>query len=297
LFVTLHLRAILAVLGGLAHPIKLLVLPSVAAETCAEEDVIVSQSKYEFLDYSVEEGVAELILKRPPANVMNIAMLGEMEAALKRSADDPGVKALVLRAEGKLFSGGVDVADHTPDRVGEMIPLFHRACMAIHDFPAPTVAVVQGHALGGGCELVICCDFALMAKGVRIGQPEIHLASMAPIAALRLPTLVGPRWAARIQFMGEQIEAEVAEAIGLVSQAFPADDLAQAVDDLLSTLKGLSAPVLRINKRGLLLGMKGGLAEVDAIERLYLDDLMALEDAEEGLKAFLEKRKPVWKDC
>jgi cyclohexa-1,5-dienecarbonyl-CoA hydratase len=111
-----------------------------------------------------------------------------------------------------------------------------------------------------------------------------------------LPSLIGPRWAARLQFTGEQFDAAKAAEIGLVNQALPADDLPQAVDDLLTTLRGLSAPILSINKRGLLLGMKGGLSELDAIERLYLDELMALEDADEGLKAFLEKRKPVWKN-
>lgn len=256
-----------------------------------------TSSTYEYLSFAVEEGIAELIMKRPPANVMDIAMLEELDAALSEAAANESLKALVLRAEGKLFSGGVDITDHTPDRVGEMIPLFHRVCTRIHDFPAPAIAVVEGHALGGGCELVICCDFAFMVEGARIGQPEIQLASMAPIAALKLPALVGPRWAARLQFTGEQIGANVAAEIGLVSQALPKEDIATAVDGLLSTLKGLSAPVLRINKRGLLMGMSEGLTAVEAIERLYLDDLMALEDAEEGLKAFLEKRKPEWKDC
>jgi cyclohexa-1,5-dienecarbonyl-CoA hydratase len=260
------------------------------------EEVDVTSSTYEFLGYTVEGGIAELIMRRPPANVMNIAMLEELEVALGEAAADASIKALVLRAEGKLFSGGVDVADHTLDRVGEMIPLFDRVCIAIHDFPAPTIAVVEGHALGGGCELVICCDFAFMVEGKRIGQPEIQLASMAPIAALKLPALVGLRWAARLQFTGEQIGADVAEQIGLVNQALPIDELNKAVDDLLATLKGLSAPVLKINKRGLLLGMNDGLNAVSAIERLYLEDLMALEDAQEGLKAFLEKRKPAWKD-
>ena len=185
----------------------------------------VTQGNYEYLSYAQEDGVASLVLNRPPANVMNIGMLNEMQAALDEAAADKGIKVLVLKAEGKLFSGGVDIADHTPERVGEMIPLFHRVCLALYEFPAPTIAVVQGHALGGGCELVICCDFAFMAQGARIGQPEIQLASMAPIAALRFPALVGPRWAARLQFSGEQIEAALAAEIGLINLALPADEL------------------------------------------------------------------------
>ena len=251
---------------------------------------------YEHLSYALKEGGGSLVLNRPPANVMNIAMLSEMEAALEQAATDSSIKVLTLRAEGKLFSGGVDIVDHTPEKVGEMIPLFHRVCVALFEFPAPTIAVVQGHALGGGCELVICCDFAYMAQGARIGQPEIQLASLAPIAALLFPALVGPRWAARLQFTGEQIDAAKAEEIGLINRALSTEELPQAVDDLISRLSALSAPVLRIHKRGLQLGLKGGISELNAIERLYLDELMALEDADEGLKAFLEKRKPKWKD-
>ena len=134
-----------------------------------------------------------------------------------------------------------------------------------------------------------------MVQGARIGQPEIQLASMAPIAALLLPALVGPRWAARLQYTGEQLDAALAAEIGLINQALPAEELSSAAEDLISRLSSLSAPVLRINKRGLLLGLTGGLSKMSAIERLYLDELMALEDAGEGLKAFLEKRKPQWK--
>jgi cyclohexa-1,5-dienecarbonyl-CoA hydratase len=255
-----------------------------------------TQGSFENLNYQVSEGVVNLVLNRPPANVMNIAMLSEMQTALKQASTEPDLKVLLLRAEGKLFSGGVDVADHTPERVGEMIPLFNQVCAWLYAFPAPTIAVVQGHALGGGCELVICCDFAYMKQGARIGQPEIQLAAMAPIAALRLPLLVGDRWAARLLFMGEQIDAGKAAEIELINRACPEEELDSAVEELISGLKALSAPVLRINKRGLLLGMRGGLSELETMEKLYLDELMALEDAEEGLKAFLEKRKPEWKD-
>jgi cyclohexa-1,5-dienecarbonyl-CoA hydratase len=254
-----------------------------------------ANSAYDFLTYAAVDGVGTLTLNRPPANVLHIPMLQELEAVLAEAAKDLSIKVLVLRGEGKLFCAGVDVADHTPERVGEMIPLFDRVCVALYEFPAPTIAVVQGHALGGGCELVICCDFAFMAQGARIGQPEIQLAAMAPIAALRLPALVGDRWAARLLFMGDQLEAAKAAEIELIHRACPAEELETAVEELVSRLAGLSAPVLRINKRGLLLGMRGGLSELQAMERLYLDELMALEDAEEGLKAFLEKRKPEWK--
>ncbi len=250
----------------------------------------------EFLQFESSDAVGKLTLDRPPANVMHIPLLRELAAVLDQAAGDASLKVLVLGASGKLFSAGVDVGDHTVERVGEMIPLFHQVCLAIAEFPCPTLAAVQGHALGGGCELVLCTDFALMAEGARIGQPEIQLAAMAPIAALRLPGLVGPRWAARLVFTGEQLEAEKAAEIGLVDSALPLDELTGAVDDLIGRLSALSTAALRLNKRALLLGLQGWASSLDEMESLYLDELMATEDALEGLKAFLEKRSPVWQN-
>ena len=251
---------------------------------------------FQFVSYETSNGVGTLTLDRPPVNVINIAMLLEMEMALNHATEDHDLKVLIIRAEGKYFSAGADVADHTPELVGDMIPLFDRVCQAIAEFPLPTVAVVNGHALGGGCEIVICCDIAYMVEEARIGQPEIQLAAMAPIAMLRLPMLVGPRWAARILFTGEQIEAAKAEEIGLIDGALPQSDLGSVVDDLTGKLSQLSAAALRVNKKGYLIGLACWDANLDDIEQLYLQDLMGTEDAVEGVQAFMEKRKPVWKN-
>jgi cyclohexa-1,5-dienecarbonyl-CoA hydratase len=255
-----------------------------------------AEHEEDFVTTSVSEGVARMTLSRPPANVMHIAMLAQMSTALGELAHGQNVKVMILEAEGKLFSAGVDVADHTPERVGEMIPLFNRVCRELAEFPSPTVASVQGHALGGGCELVICCDFAVMAQGARIGQPEIRLAAMAPIAALKLPRLVGPRWAANILFTGTQLQAEQAAEIGLVDQVVSTESLTGAVDEFVSAMTGLSAVALRLNKRGYLLGMAGWANGLEEMERMYLEDLMSSEDALEGLQAFQEKREPIWRD-
>ncbi len=252
--------------------------------------------EYNSLKYGISEGIGTLTLDRPPANVIDIAMLREMEIALAEAAKDSSLKVLVVKAEGKLFSAGVDVADHTPERVDEMIPLFDQVSLALAEFPTPTLAVVHGHALGGGCELVIVADLAIMAAEARIGQPEIQLASIPPIASLRLPGMIGPRWAAQLLFTGEQIQAAQAMEIGLVNKVVPRADLEQAVAEQLSKLKRLSAAALRYAKRGFLMGIQGWDSQLEAFEHMYLQELMALEDAEEGMRAFIEKRKPEWKD-
>lgn len=248
-----------------------------------------------FITYEIADGVATLTLNRPPVNVVHIPMLSQLESALAQLANDHKVRTLILRAEGKLFSAGVDVADHTPDKVGEMIPLFDRVCRALADFPVPTIAAVHGHALGGGCELVLCCDLAVMAESASIGQPEIQLAAMAPIAALRLPHLVGYRVAADLLFSGGRISAAEAHRVGLVNPILPADAVLGWAQQKASELACLSRAALIFNKRALRLGFDGWASSLDEIERLYLEDLMSTADAGEGLAAFLEKRSPVWK--
>ena len=248
-----------------------------------------------YVGYAAHNGVARLTLRRPPANILDLEMLKEFTEAVEAAAEDATLKVLVVAAEGKHFSAGVDVADHTPDRVGDMIPAFDRLCLRLLHLPCVTLAVVQGHALGGGCELVACCDVALMARGARIGQPEIQLAAIAPIAALRLPALVGPRWAARLLFTGETVEADQAAAIGLITEAVDGEALSSAVQTWIERFADLSTPAIRLAKRALRIGQQGLDEGISEVEQLYLRDLMSTEDAQEGVRAFLEKRKPVWR--
>ncbi len=248
-----------------------------------------------FVKTTVEDGFARLTLNRPPLNVLHIPMLQQLDEALRALAADDSVRVLVLDAEGKMFSAGVDVADHTEDKVGEMIPLFDRVCRTLADFPVPTLAAVHGHALGGGCELVLCCDLAVMVEGARIGQPEVRLAALAPVAALRLPLLVGYRAAADLLFSGRTLTAQEALEIGLVNAVVPPEELSGWVEGKAAGIAALSRAALRLNKRALRLGYKDWTARFPEMERLYLEELMSTEDAREGLSAFLEKREPVWK--
>ena len=249
---------------------------------------------FQFVEWQAAEGVGRLTLKRPPLNIINIAMLHELGSALEEAARDPSLRTLVVRADGKLFSAGVDVADHTADKVGEMIPLFDRVCAALADIPVPTLAVVHGHALGGGCEVALCCDLVLAAEGANFGQPEIKLATIAPIAALRLPPLIGYHRAAEMLFTGEVIGASEAARIGLINRAVPAAELERVADETVSRLSALSGAALRACKQAMRLG-GDGWAGLPAIEKLYLDGLMSTEDVHEGLAAFMQKRAPVWK--
>lgn len=251
-------------------------------------------STYQFLHLTAEGGVGRLTLNRPPLNVMNIAMLREMDAALDEASALP-LKILVVAAEGKMFSAGVDVADHTAEKVGEMIPLFDRVCLKLVDFAAPTLAVVHGHALGGGCELALACDLIIAAEKATFGQPEIKLATIAPVATLLLPQVVGAKRAAELLFTGDSLSAAEAAKAGLINRAAPLEQLPALADEWVAKLSGLSAAALRLAKRALLLA-RPRPEGLSTIERLYLDELMATEDAAEGLRAFMEKRAPRWSD-
>jgi cyclohexa-1,5-dienecarbonyl-CoA hydratase len=252
-----------------------------------------SELNPQFVGWQMSDGAGYLTLKRPPLNVINIPMIRELASALE-AARDASLRVLVVRAEGKLFSAGVDVADHTADKVGEMIPSFDRICTTLAEFPAPTLAAVHGHALGGGCELALCCDLVVAAEGANFGQPEIKLATIAPIAALRLPGLVGYRRAAELLMTGETTGAVEAARIGLINRAVPAAELESTVEQYVGKLRALSGAALRVCKKAARLG-DDGWSKLAAMEKLYLEELMSTQDAHEGVASFIEKRAPIWK--
>lgn len=255
------------------------------------------RSTFQFSRLDTVQGVAVVTLDRPPLNILTIEMIRGVDAALEEAAGDQHLRALVLRAEGKAFCAGVDVADHTPERVDAMIRGFGRLFRRLRAFPAPTVAVVRGAALGGGTELALGCDVVLAGAAARFGQPEIKLGVFPPIAAALFPRLIGYQQAARLIFTGEAIPAEEAARLGLVTDVAPDDELSARLDALLAQLRGMSAATLRLAKRALLMGADLGAARgLEPIEDVYLTELMATADAAEGIQSFMEKRSPIWRD-
>ncbi len=250
-----------------------------------------------FVRYETARDTATITLDRPPLNVLTIEMIADLEAALNAASQEPHLKALVLRAEGKAFCAGVDVADHVPERVDAMIRGFGRLFTRLRAFPAPTIALVHGAALGGGTELALGCDLTLAGMSARFGQPEIKLGVFPPIAAALFPQLIGYQQAARLVLTGEAISAEEAARLGLITIAVPDAELSSRLDLLLDQFRDLSAVALRLAKRALLTGADLGVARaLDPIEDLYLTELMSTKDAGEGIQSFMEKRAPVWRN-
>ena len=240
---------------------------------------------------------ARITLDRPPVNVLTIAMLEELASAVEEAMKLPETRALVITGAGKAFCAGVDVADHTEDRVEAMIRAFARAVRAIRAAELPVIAVLNGAALGGGLEIALACDMVLARAGAKLGQPEIRLGVFPPVAAALLPRRVGTQRALELILTGRTVTAEEAESMGLVARAVPADDLEAATDEVVGQLAGLSRAVLVLAKRAVVEGLERPLhAALEHADALYLDELMALDDSHEGLAAFLEKREPVWSD-
>ncbi len=238
-----------------------------------------------------------LVLRRPPLNVMNIAMMQEINAALEQLLRHPAAKVLLIRAEGKAFSAGVDIADHTAEKVGVMMKEFHKIFELLNQVAIPVMAAVDGAALGGGCELAMFCDMIVASERARFGQPEIGVGVFPPVAAIIAPRLIGRNRALEWLISGEAIAAAEALRIGLVNRVFPVETFDEQVKAFAGKFTAQSRVIAAMVKqavdRGLRRPVMEGLADA---ENLYMNEMMRTEDANEGLKAFFEKRKPVWKN-
>lgn len=240
-----------------------------------------------------EGRTAWVTLNRPPLNVLNIEMLRALNQAVSELI--PGCDILVFRAEGRAFSVGVEVKDHVPEKVPEMLAVFHQVFRQLDKADCLTIAAVHGHCLGGGMELAAFCDFVVAEESASFGQPEIKLGCFPPVAMVILPSLIGPRAAMDLILTGRPISATEAKALGLVSRLAPAGGLSEAVAQLASELGALSPASLRITRRGLKQRFGDFEQELAAAEKLYLHELMKTEDAREGIQAFIEKRAPLWR--
>ena len=255
--------------------------------------------EFQNITFDKKEGVARLVLNKPPLNVLNIAMMREINTALESLGADTTTKVLVFEAAAgsRAFSAGVEIAEHTADKVDEMIEVFHRIFRLLDGLMIPTLAVVGGAALGGGCELALFCDMIVASEKASFGQPEIQVGVFPPVAAAALAGIIGPKKAMELLLTGDRIPAAEAERLGLVNKVVPVEELGAAADVLVGKLAKLSAPVLRLTKQAVRVGSAGSFADgLAAVEKVYLGQLMATADAQEGLAAFMEKRTPVWKD-
>jgi len=250
---------------------------------------------HETIQLRLENRVAWITLDRPPLNILDIPMMEALDAALARALSKSDF--VVFQGAGpKGFSAGAEIADHSSERVAKMLSVFHAVFRRLAATDCVKIAAVHGFCLGGGMELATFCDFVLATESAQFGQPEIKLGCFPPVAMVTLPALIGMRAAAHLILTGRQISANEAQRLGLVTRVVADQELRAALDQLLDELRVLSPAVLQLTRKTLWrLHSADFVKQLEEVERVYLSMLMKTHDAQEGIRAFLEKRQPAWK--
>ena len=235
-----------------------------------------------------------LRLSRPKANIVDAAMVAALHGALVAYRGHPGLRGVLLTAEGPHFSFGASVEEHLPDQCAAMLASLHGLILAMLEFPVPILVAVRGQCLGGGLEVALAGGPIFAALDAQLGQPEMMLGVFAPAASVLLPYRVSQPVAEDLLFSGRAVSGDEARALGLVQAV--ADDpelaaLAYFERHLANKSAAALACAVAAARGAMIRDVRRRLAEV---ERLYLDQLMQTRDANEGLVAFLAKRKPKW---
>ncbi len=249
------------------------------------------------VEFEHDGEVARVVLAAPKANIVDQAMMADLESAVESLASRRDLKAIVLIGERPNFSFGASVQEHLPEQISGRLTRLHGRLRRIAEAPAPTIAAVRGQCLGGGLELALACDLILAEKTAQLGCPEIQLGVFPPAASALLPVRIGAGPAASLVLSGARVNGAAAAAMGLVARTagpgqletvlaewLAADFLPRSPSALRCAAVAVRRPLMRALEQ-----------DLPVIERLYLKDLMSEPDAAEGIRAFLEKRPPRWR--
>jgi cyclohexa-1,5-dienecarbonyl-CoA hydratase len=242
---------------------------------------------------AVEPPAARIVLNNPPLNIIDTTMMDELRAALEQIDAQAGISTIIFAGSERAFSSGVDVAAHTPDKVRDMLTAFHSVIRSAVDNSKLTIASVRRHCLGGGAELALMCDVVYASPDSVWGFPEIKLACYAPVASVALSAVVGQKLAAELLLTGRTLSGKEALEAGLVNGL--ADDPETLVAECMQRVSQLSPAALALAKKAFYawhaIHFDKGLARA---EQIYHDELMKTADAQEGIAAFMERRRPKW---
>jgi enoyl-CoA hydratase/carnithine racemase len=258
------------------------------------------KKEFKFIRWDDAGTVAHLTMSRPKQNIMNIDMLKEMADAINSLNSRDDVRMILLdsapECEG-YFSLGVGAEGYTNQLVFQMMDAFHSVFRSMIEISKPVLAVVDGIASGAGSELAAFCDIVVATDRTQFRQPEIKLGVFPPMGAVVYPRVIGPKRAMEMLLTGDTINAQQALAMNLVNRVVPREELAPTVDALVKRISEQSGPVLQLLKRVIFEGTWRPFNEALKVSQdVYLNQLFELEDSQEGLRALIEKRKPVWKN-
>jgi len=249
----------------------------------------------------MEEGrLLRLSLNAPKGNVLSQAMMGEISSALASHRDDPALRLVLLAAEGNHFSFGASVEEHQREQAPAMLAAFHALIRNVAAYPVPIAAAVQGQCLGGAFELVLACHLVFATANASFACPEVKLGVFAPVLAAIGPLRLGHAVSERMLLTGESLDAETARRLGFVARLLTADSpQGEVVRWFQEVMAPLSAFAIRqatkVSRRssGILQALDASLSQA---ERQYLEEVLISRDGNEGIAAFLERRKPLWGD-
>lgn len=269
-------------------------------EPFPEEEPQKTSKEFRFIRWDDSGAVAHLTLNRPKQNVMNIEMLREMARAIESLSPREDVRLILLDAAPECegyFSLGAEAEGYTQHMVFQMMEAFHNVFRAMIEIGKPVLAVVDGVASGSGAELAAFCDLVIATENAQFRQPEIKLGVFPPMGAVVYPRVIGPRRAMELLLTGDPINALQAQQMGLVNRVVPREKLRETVDALVKRISEQSGPVLTLLKRVVFEGTWRPFDEaLKRAQNIYLNQLFDLDDSQEGLRALVEKRKPVWRN-
>jgi enoyl-CoA hydratase len=258
----------------------------------SEEDVL----------YEVQDGIAKITINRPQKyNALNVAVVTRMKELFKQAEEDPSVRVVILSGAGeKAFAAGADITEFQGKNSEAVRPLAENGqelCQYMENMSKPIIAAVNGFALGGGCEFAMACDIRYASANAKFGQPEILLGIIPGFGGtVRLPRLVSPGLAKELVFTGDQITADEALRIGLVNKVFESvEALRDGVKELADKLVTKPGVAIKLAKQSLNNAWHLTLLDNLAFEVNVFCQTFDTEDKDEGVAAFLEKRKPEFK--
>jgi cyclohexa-1,5-dienecarbonyl-CoA hydratase len=258
------------------------------------------KKNFKFIRWDDSGVVAHLTLNRPKQNVMNIEMLREIARAIESLSVREDVRLILLDAAPECegyFSMGVGAEGYTQQTVFQMMDAFHSVFRVMLELSKPVLAVVDGVASGAGAELAAFSDLVIATENAQFRQPEIKLGVFPPMGAVVYPRVIGPRAAMELLLTGDPINALKAQQLGLVNRVVPKEKLQETVDALVKRISEQSGPVLTLLKRVVFEGTWRPFEEaLKRAQDIFLNQLFDLQDSQEGLRALIEKRKPVWKN-
>ena len=257
-----------------------------------------ADNEFKHIRFEVSSYAAHITLNQPPYNVLSAAMLQELADAIESLNGQGHIKCMVLDSSSpKAFSAGISLEDSRPNRVFQTLESFTRVFQVITEISKPLVVAVNGPAIGAGSELVAFGDVVIATPNARFAQPEVKMGVFPPFAAVMLPALIGPKKTYELILTGQSLTANEAQALGFVNKVVPEAELPRAVNDIVQRIGEFSSPVLQMTKAVIAQAVGVPLhVAMKQSQNIYLNQLMDLEDVQEGIRARLEQRKPVWKN-